>query len=106
MSPCAHQGDQRREHEGRDQAARDHDRRLPVAEDVAHGEQGRRDLQGELRLGQHAGRASASSDWMRTAAPRASLMAAPTARPMKIQRPPLAPVVVARSTSAQAVPSG
>ena len=44
---------------------------------------------------------------MRKASEMASLIAAPTAIPRKIQRPPAGcSDVVARSTSAQAVPSG
>src|SRR5437763_1791243 len=43
---------------------------------------------------------------MSTNAPRAIFTTAPTARPMKIHRPPAAALVVARSTSAHAVPSG
>jgi len=39
-------------------------------------------------------------------APNASLIAAPIDSPMKIHLPPAAAVVVARRTSAQAVPSG
>lgn len=48
-----------------------------------------------------------SSESISAAPPRSSLIAAPTVRPMKIQRPaPPVWAVVARNTSAQAVPSG
>ena len=47
-----------------------------------------------------------SVDGINTRAPIASFTSAPTASPMKIQRPPDCADVVARNTSAHAVPSG
>ena len=54
----AHQADQRSERERRDQAARDHDRRLAIAEDVADREQRGGDFERQLRFRQerHEGR--------------------------------------------------
>src|ERR1041385_4217833 len=52
------------------------------------------------------GSGAGSVDGNSANAPRASLMAAPAASPMKIHFPPAAPAVVARNTSAHAVPSG
>jgi hypothetical protein len=48
----------------------------------------------------------ATSSGRRCAAERRSLIATPTAMPATIQRPPVAPDSVARSTSAHARPSG
>jgi hypothetical protein len=52
------------------------------------------------------GSAVCSAEGKSASAPSASLTAAPTASPMKIHFPPVVPSVVARSTSAHAVPSG
>jgi len=52
------------------------------------------------------GRLMPSVEGTRNASESRSLIAAPTAIPRKIQALPRAPAAVARSTSAQAVPSG
>ena len=52
------------------------------------------------------GKCIASVEGINTIAPMASFTIAPTAMPMKIHRPPVSAAVVARRTSAHAVPSG